>query len=157
MESMLVKCVNCDEIRGRHHAGSNACPLHPVGDTRELWDKLSRFEPQVNHALSGPAPNTVAGLPTDAAKRKGVPIYSGFIRYFPLAVAAVAELSRIGNDQHNPGQPLHWAREKSGDELDAAARHLVEAGTIDTDGVRHSTKFAWRAMANLEKELELLT
>lgn len=93
-------------------------------------------------------------LPKSAAARKAIPVFSGFVRYFPKAMAAVAELSRIGNDQHNPGQPLHWAREKSGDELDACMRHLMEAGTIDDDGVRHSTKAAWRAMANLEKELE---
>jgi len=30
----------------------------------------------------------------------------------------------------------------------------MEAGTVDTDGVRHSAKVAWRALANLEKELE---
>lgn len=93
-------------------------------------------------------------LPVDPKERKAVPIYSGFVKYFPRAMAAVAELSRIGNDQHNPGKPLHWDRSKSGDELDAAMRHLLEAGTTDTDGVRHSTKLAWRAMANLEKELE---
>jgi Domain of unknown function (DUF5664) len=93
-------------------------------------------------------------LPTDKAARKAVPIHSGVLRYFPDAIAAVAELSRIGNDQHNPGEPLHWAREKSTDELDALARHLLEAGTVDTDGVRHSTKVAWRALANLQKELE---
>jgi hypothetical protein len=93
-------------------------------------------------------------MSTDAAVRKATPVYSGFVKYFPLAMAAVAELSRIGNDQHNPGQPLHWDRSKSGDELDACMRHLMEAGTVDTDGVRHSTKAAWRAMGNLEKELE---
>lgn len=93
-------------------------------------------------------------LPTDAKARKAVPVYSGCIRYFPRALAAVAELSRVGNEQHNPGKPLHWDRSKSGDELDAATRHLFEAGTIDTDGQRHSTKLAWRALANLEKELE---
>jgi hypothetical protein len=94
-------------------------------------------------------------LPTDAAARKAIPVYSGFIKYFPDAIVAVAELSRIGNDQHNPGKPLFWDRSKSGDELDALSRHLTEAGTIDTDGVRHSTKLAWRAMSNLQKELEL--
>lgn len=93
-------------------------------------------------------------LPTDAATRKGIPIYSGFIKYFPRAMATVAELSRVGNDQHNPGTSLHWDRSKSGDELDALTRHLLEAGTVDTDGIRHSAKLAWRAMANLEKELE---
>lgn len=95
-----------------------------------------------------------AALPTDASERKAVPIHSGVIKYFPRALAAVAECSKKGNDQHNPGKPMHWDRSKSGDELDALTRHLVEAGTIDSDGVRHSTKVAWRALANLEKELE---
>lgn len=93
-------------------------------------------------------------LPTDAKARKAVPLHSGLIRYFPDALAAVAELSRVGNEQHNPGQPLHWDRAKSTDELDAAARHLWEAGSVDTDGIRHSAKLAWRALANLQKEIE---
>jgi hypothetical protein len=93
-------------------------------------------------------------LPTDAAARKAVPLYRGLIKYFPRALAAVAELSLAGNEQHNPGSELHWDRTKSKDELDAAARHLFEAGTTDTDNQRHSTKLAWRSLANLEKELE---
>lgn len=93
-------------------------------------------------------------LPTDAQERKNAPIYSGVLKYFPDAIAAVAQLSKIGNDQHNPGQPLHWAREKSADHHDCLIRHAMEAGTIDTDGVRHSAKAAWRAMAALQLELE---
>lgn len=93
-------------------------------------------------------------VPEDARERKALPVYSGFVKYFPRAMLAVAELSRIGNDQHNPGTPLHWDRSKSKDEHDALLRHLMEAGQIDSDGVRHSTKVAWRAMAALEKELE---
>jgi hypothetical protein len=96
-------------------------------------------------------------LPTDAAARKAIPVYSGFIKYFPRGMIAVAELSRIGNDQHNPGKPLHWDRSKSGDELDALARHMLDDAMgvpVDTDGVLHATKLAWRAMANLEKVLE---
>lgn len=98
-------------------------------------------------------------LPTDPKARKAIPVYSGFIKYFPRAICAVAELSRIGNDQHNPGKPLHWDRSKSGDEKDALMRHLIDQ-TIDgdqeadTDGVLHATKKAWRAMADLEKILE---
>lgn len=99
-------------------------------------------------------------LPTDAKARKAIPIYSGFIKYFPDAIAAVAELSRIGNDQHNPGKPLHWDRSKSGDELDAQCRHLLNMAqqgedAADTDEVLHATKNAWRAMANLQKLLEV--
>jgi len=101
---------------------------------------------------STPAITTL--LPADAKARKAVPIYSGFIKYFPRAIAAVAHLSQVGNDQHNPGQPLHWDRSKSGDELDALMRHLLEADGVDKDGVAHVVKCAWRAMAAAEKYLE---
>lgn len=93
-------------------------------------------------------------LPTDAQTRKNTPLYSGVLMYFPKALAAVAQVSKVGNDQHNPGQPLHWDRSKSTDEHDALTRHLLEAGTVDSDGVRHSAKVAWRALAALEKEIE---
>lgn len=94
-------------------------------------------------------------LPTDPKERKNVPIASGVLDYFPDAVAAVAALSRAGNEQHNPGKPLHWDRDKSGDEADALMRHFMERGTIDADGIRHSAKVAWRALALLQKELEV--
>ena len=93
-------------------------------------------------------------LPTDAKARKDVPLYRGLLLYFPDACAAVAELSRIGNDQHNPGQPMHWAREKSTDHGDCILRHQIDAGKVDSDGVRHATKVAWRALAQLQLELE---
>lgn len=95
-----------------------------------------------------------ASLPTEATARKAIPIATGCIDYFPDAIAAVAELSRIGNDQHNPGKPLHWDRAKSGDESDALMRHFVQRGAFDSDGVRHSAKVAWRALALLQKEIE---
>ena len=86
--------------------------------------------------------------------RKDYPLFSGVLRYFPDALLEVSKVSKAGNDQHNPGQPLHWDRSKSADELDALARHLIGAGTLDTDGIRHSAKVAWRALAHLQKELE---
>ena len=93
-------------------------------------------------------------LPTDPKERKNVPIARGLLDYFPDACCAVAELSRIGNDQHNPGKFLHWDRSKSGDESDALIRHFIERGTTDSDGVLHSVKVSWRALALLQKELE---
>lgn len=87
-------------------------------------------------------------------QRKNTPVYSGVLKYFPLALQEVARVSKVGNDQHNPGAPLHWDRSKSKDEADALVRHLLEAGTFDTDGMRHTAKVAWRALALLEKELE---
>ena len=93
-------------------------------------------------------------LVTVAQQRKNTPVFSGVLAYFPDALREVARCSKVGNDQHNAGQPLHWDRSKSTDELDALTRHLLEAGTIDTDGIRHSAKVAWRALANLQKEIE---
>jgi hypothetical protein len=79
---------------------------------------------------------------------------TGLLDYFPDALAEVAQCSKIANDQHNPGEPLHWAREKSSDHPDCLMRHLVERGTRDTDGVRHSVKVAWRALAMAQLEIE---
>lgn len=94
-------------------------------------------------------------LPTDAQGRKDTPIYSGVLKYFPDAIAYIAKISKAGNDQHNPGKPLHWSREKSGDHHDCVSRHLLESGTVDpVDGLRHSGKLAWRALAILQLELE---
>jgi hypothetical protein len=86
--------------------------------------------------------------------RKAMPLASGFLDYFPDAMLVVAEVSRIGNEQHHPGEPLHWDKSKSTDEADALLRHLLDRGTIDTDGVRHTAKVAWRAMALLQRELD---
>lgn len=93
-------------------------------------------------------------LPTDAKARKATPIAEGVLWYFPNALAAVAAVSKAGNDQHNPGQPMHHARGKSMDHADCLLRHLIDAGTLDTDGLRHSAKVAWRALAMLQEEIE---
>lgn len=95
-------------------------------------------------------------LPNDAKGRKAVPLHSGLVAYFKDALIEVARLSQIGNDQHNPGQPLHWSKDKSNDHEDCLLRHHFEAGTIDSDGVRHSAKRAWRSLAALQLEIELV-
>lgn len=96
----------------------------------------------------------VPRFPTDHKTRKGFPITTGVLDYFPDALLAVAAVSKAGNDQHNPGEPLHWARGKSMDQSDTLVRHLMERGEIDTDGHRHSAKMAWRALALLQLEIE---
>jgi hypothetical protein len=95
-------------------------------------------------------------LPQDAAARKGLPIYSGVICYFPDVWAEVARVSKIGNDQHNPGQPLHWAREKSTDQMDSAVRHITDHSQEpkDNDGAYHLAKAIWRLSAELQLLLE---
>ena len=84
-------------------------------------------------------------LPTDPAARKAIPLCTGVLDYFSAALVEVAKCSQRGNDQHNPGQPLHWARGKSSDHLDAMVRHLLERDLV---GV------AWRALAALQMDCE---
>ena len=63
-------------------------------------------------------------LPFDPKERKAIPLASGVLDYFPSALIEVAKVSQLGNDQHNPGQPLHWSRGKSFDHADTMQRHL---------------------------------
>jgi hypothetical protein len=105
----------------------------------------------------GGAPTRATTLPEDANGRKTYPVASGVLDYFPDAIAAVSNISYRGNEQHNPGQPLHWARGKSSDESDTMIRHFLQRGTLDTDGARHSAKMVWRALAILQKEIEAET
>ena len=94
-------------------------------------------------------------LEMNSQERKDAPVFSGVLSYFPRAMVALAQLSKAGNDKHNPGEPLHWSREKSKDHADCIARHLLEHGTVDPDdGFSHTVKVAWRALALLEVEME---
>jgi len=83
-------------------------------------------------------------MPHDSEDRKRVPMYSGLLRYFPNALIAVARRSQEGNDQHHPGTPIHWDKNKSSDSADALLRHLVE-GELDA--------LAWRALETLERAI----
>ena len=97
---------------------------------------------------------TSNSLPEDAEARNQYPMADGLLDYFPNALAEVSRVSFIGNQQHNPGQPMHWARGKSTDHRNKIIRHLIDAGGKDEKGVRHSAYVAWRALANLQEELE---
>jgi hypothetical protein len=98
-------------------------------------------------------------LPTDSAERKQYPLLSGCLKYFPAALAAVARVSKVGNDKHNPGQPMHHARGKSGDHGDCIIRHLMDTEDLLAAYERNSanitseqilleaSQLAWRALA----------
>lgn len=94
-------------------------------------------------------------LPSDSQARKDIPVTTGVLDYFSAAIAEVAKVSKVGNDKHNPGQPLHWSRGLSNDHADAIGRHLLERGEIDpSNGLRQTAQLAWRALALLQIELE---
>lgn len=131
----------------------HSAPLGVVPPT--VWRGTTASTPLPDLALGiGGAPTRASILPEVPADRKQFPVASGVLDYFPDALAAVANVSWRGNEQHNPGQPLHWARSKSADEADTMIRHFLQRGSMDTDGLRHTAKMAWRALALLQKEIE---
>lgn len=110
---------------------------------------------QTHRSTQTPPSGSKPLLPHDSAARKAIPITTGVLDYFSAALAEVAKVSMAGNEKHNPGQPLHWARGKSQDQADAIGRHLLERGGFDPDtGLRFTAQLAWRALALLQLELE---
>lgn len=96
-------------------------------------------------------------LPTDNVERKALPVWDFLMNYFPDAFLELVRVSVEGNKQHNPGERLHWAREKSTDQLNTAMRHQFDYGTgtpYDTDGRHHLAKAAWRLLAQVQLDLE---
>jgi len=102
---------------------------------------------------------TPSGCLSDSSyddKRKAIPVYSGFIKYFPNAIREISKCSVAGNNQHHADKHLHWDKSKSKQELDSAMRHLLDhaEGIIyDEDDVRHLAKTGWRVLAMLERTL----
>lgn len=96
-------------------------------------------------------------LSHDDKTRKQTKLYDFMFGYFPDAWLAVANVAVVGNQQHNPGEPMHWARGKSTDQMNSGFRHLVDYGLgeeFDTDGQPHLAKVIWRFMAQLQLDIE---
>lgn len=101
-------------------------------------------------------------LPKDYAARKAIPLYTYLTQYHPNALVEVAKVAVAGNEQHNPGEPMHWAKGKSMDQLNTAMRHQFDHGmgnAYDTDDpyrgpdgnpILHLAKATWRLLAEIE-------
>ena len=95
-------------------------------------------------------------LPKDYQARKALPMYDFLTGYFPDAIVEIVKVAVAGNVQHNPGEPLHWAREKSSDHEDCVIRHMLNPYNKDEDNELHIVHAAWRALAAAELALERL-
>ena len=137
-----------------HATSEHLPPTVPYVPAGWSWTVPSQSTAALQQVTSALAPNRATTLPLTGEARKQYPLATGVLDYFPDALVAIAHVSYVGNDQHNPGEPVHWAREKSTDQADTLIRHFLERGTIDTDGQRHTAKLCWRALALLQLELE---
>jgi hypothetical protein len=152
-DRMKTNRENTERLRGERELAAQA---HVGSGVRLRNEQDASLDPKPVEA--GPLLKKLLGhetLPTDSAERKGIPIVTGLLDYFPAALAEVAKVSKAGNDKHNPGEALHWARGKSMDQEDCIGRHLMERGGFDPEtGQRHTAQMAWRALALLQLELE---
>jgi len=118
------------------------------------FEACDKCHPSVAKTLSDVDPMRQVTLPEDQDERNSMLLFDGFMAYFPNAMAAVAQLSYAATKQHHPDKEMHWNRSVSTDHKNKIARHLIDAGKLDDKGIRHSVGLAWRAMANLQEELE---
>jgi len=121
-------CDDCEEFK-RDHA------MPPVD--LHLGDTIAQEKPILRGYTS--------------AERKEIPMQEVLAEYFPDAFAAVSRHSKKANDKHNPGEPMHWARNKSTDHLNCAVRHLATPDAIDPDtGEIELVGATWRCLAALQ-------
>ena len=101
-------------------------------------------------------PRRTSLVSSESESRKSQPVFTGVVKYFPDALKYVSKVSKKGNDQHHSDKPLHWDKNKSTDNEDALARHLIDhsVNPVDDDGLLHLGKVAWRALASLQIYLE---
>lgn len=135
-----------------------------VGEDESGWENCGQATTG-RPAMPPPAPAApVAGsrrkdwrmvYDNSSARRKDQPVTEGFFKYCPAAIRLASEISRLGNDKHNPGEPLHHARDKSGDHLDCVGRHLLDADSVDGDsGIIEAVNAFWRLGMYIQEKCE---
>jgi len=131
-----------------------------MGEIRDaVFERIEDQHVRANNKAPPAAPSRL--IEGDSNYRKKFPLCSGFLDYFPDAVAEASHVSWMGNEKHNPGEPMHHARGKSSDHADCIMRHLMERGGFDIivingveHRVRHSAALLWRANALCQEEIE---
>lgn len=170
MKGTRMECGGCGRLYTREELVNNFISLSKDPEYAEKGTSYvdaeidayrSAYEKHI-HTMKKLAPNDVSKtltLPIDSEERKGYPLLSGCLKYFAAALASVARTSKLGNDKHNPGQPLHHARGKSMDHGDCIIRHLMDIEDLLAARERGNTfitnrlildeagSLAWRALA----------
>ena len=130
------------------------CQCSCCEDFRNVRERAAVTAPVTPPNPPTQAPPFVPLRDANSAQRKMMPIVSGVMDYFPDAISAVAFISYLGNQKHNPGEALHWARGKSDDHIDCAGRHMLRREELDNDGIMEAAEMVWRSLAWLQLTLE---
>jgi hypothetical protein len=137
---------------------------HMIGTlvTDDTWSSIPPSEAEPAPRPCTPPPREPVPVPpfmsTDSAVRKGMPVATGFVQYFPDAMLIASVISRVGAVKHCGGK-LGWDKSKSGDEPDAELRHMIDrfrgdpadAGLEALAHLGHYASKLWRAAADAQR------
>lgn len=94
-------------------------------------------------------------------QRKQHPMAEGLMDYFPDSLAVISHVSWVGNEKHNPGEPLHWARGKSTDQANCIVRHMATRDDFEVYEINgevykipHWAQAGWRILAYGQEWME---
>lgn len=160
MTNSSFRCTeNCkwrDEVADGPHCGPCIQAVWGAQNDAEVGPGF-QLDPDTvrpgENANGGPTLPRDVHLPEGPARNE-LPMAEGLLDYFPNALAEVAKLSFKATKQHHPEAGMHWDRGKSTDHANKIVRHTIDRGKLDEHGERHSAMLAWRALANLQDELE---
>jgi len=164
-----VECVlKCDAVymlKGWHNSkGATAEKALAEWRGKQVMHEESKSTAQQEAAIEDclrrgldARPRGTSIMPADSKARLDYPLCTGLLMYFPRACAAVARHSKRGNDQHNPGEKMHWAKEKSIGHGDQVVRHLIDGLSSwehdREEAEHHFAGMAWRSLELLERFL----
>lgn len=147
----------CPSHRTNPLPAEPAKPEHP-NDRLGAWMSAALDDPNVCAEMKADIHAWFESLtpPADPfpGDRKQYPVFTGLLKYFPDACAAVARCSLIASKQHGL-DTVRWDRSKSVGEGDELLRHLMQGGTLDSDGIPHDVKAAWRSLELVQRRIEM--
>lgn len=153
-----VVCVDSSLSQGQLTVGQTYTVEYAVRDVvmvdndHKVWS-AERFVPAPEYSAAQQLNETARYLPDETEVRKDYPLFDGLFGYFPNALCEVARWSKHSNQQHNPGEPMHWAKDKSTDHKNKIMRHTLDAEQLNKDGFYEAIGAAWRALALAEEIL----
>jgi len=134
-------CYDCNYLN-ECMVVSDAIQTSHYGNTKD--NPLSKRQQQAAEDIQELINQAPKVFPEDDAERAKYPIGTFITEYFPNALAALAKHSWESNEKHSPGEPVHWAKDKSIGNIDRVFRHLIDGEKIHA---------AWRILELIEREI----
>jgi len=142
-ERFVRPLIRADAEERRGQAPLSRGSMSELGDADvEMWPHAKNFECIDWQPLQTKPASATTRAPSARRCRS---IRS--CRVLPDAFAALARHSKKCNEKAQSGEPMHWARHKSTDHLNCAARHLLTPMRSSDSGEIELVDAMWRCAA----------